>query len=350
MQFLTAFILVVITQAVIYHLLALRGLTYSCSLLHDKIYEGEDNELTEIIENRKLLPLLWLRIETRFSETMLFTKNDNTRVRAGVFHRSVVTMQPLRRNRRLYKIVCTKRGYYRLGAATMTTGDLLGLARKTLSHSSAVGLHVYPIPMKRADINLPARSFQGDIIVRRFFLPDPFMPAGIRDYTTSDPQNMINWKASAKSGKLVVQRCDFTSDSKLYVFFNTDYSHNSWDNYSPFKAQAMEDMLRILAAVVDLSVSNGQKTALYTNSNGSREDKEICVAPAMGRKHKEELFMAMAEINFVRTRSFHALLSEVGESITDADILLMTRYVTDEIKAEAGKLRRLGNKVEIFIC
>jgi len=349
LQFLFAFLLVAITQAVIYHVLALSSLSYSCTILHNRVFEGESNELTEVIENRKLLPLLWMKVETRFSETMLFTKNDNTRVNAGVFHRSVITVPPLRRITRIYKIVCTKRGYYHLGAANITTGDLLGLTSKTLIHKSETGLHVYPVPFSRTEINLPSRSFQGDTVVRRFFLPDPFMPAGVRDYTTGDPQNMINWKASAKSGKLVVQRCDFTSDSKLMVFFNIDYSAESWDNTGAKKANALEHALRILATVLDISISNGQQTALYTNAVSLRDEREVTVPPAMGRKQREELFAAVAEIQFVRTRSFYMLLRSAAEFVKDSDVLLITRYMTKEIDFECDILRRAGNKVEVFI-
>jgi len=348
-QFLLTFIFVLLTQVVIYHVLVLRGLTYSCTILHNSIFEGESNELTEVIENRKLLPLLWLRVETRFSETMLFTKNDNTRVNAGVFHRSVLTMPPLRRITRIYKIVCNKRGYYHLGAANITTGDLFGLVNKVIMYKSETGLHVYPIPAALRELNLPSRSFLGDIIVRRYFLPDPFMPAGVRDYTSGDPMNMINWKASAKSNKLVVQRCDFTSDSKLMVFFNTDYSAESWDNTGAKKTGALEYAVRLLAAIVDMSVSNGQQTALYTNAVSLRDEREITVLPAMGRKQRELLFAAMAEIQFVRTRSFYMLLRSAVEFVKDSDVLLVTRFLTDEIKAESDALRRAGNKVEIFI-
>jgi len=349
LQFLLTFLLIVLTQGVVYHVLALYGLKYSCSIQHNRIFEGETNELTEVIENRKLLPLLWLKVETRFSETMLFTKNDNTRVSAGVFHRSVLTIMPLRRIKRVYRIVCTRRGYYHLGSATITTGDLLGVTNKSINYIPESGLHVYPIPMKRNDLRLPSRSFQGDVIVRRFFLPDPFMPAGIRDYAPGDPQNLINWKASAKTGRLVVQRRDFTSDSKLMVFFNIDYSAESWDNTGEVKTNTMEYALRMLASIIEFSISNGQKTALRTNSVGFRDKKEVNVPMAQGRTHRETLFAAMAEIQFVRTRSFHMLLREAAETVKDTDILIMTRYMTEEIDVESASLRHAGNKVEIFI-
>ena len=349
LQFILAVIIVVLAQTFVYNLFALRSLSYSCTMAHNKIFEGESNELTEVIENRKLLPLLWMKVETRFSETMQFTKNDNTRVSAEVFHRSILTIPPFRRITRVYRIVCNKRGYYPLGSATITTGDLLGAINKSLTYVPENGLHVYPIPLKQSEINLPTRSFLGDAIVKRFFLPDPFMPAGIRDYAFGDPQNLINWKASAKTGKLVVQKCDYTSDSKLLVFFNIDYSAESWDNTGAKKTNALEHAVRMLAAVLDMSVTYGQQTSLRTNSVSLRDGKEIAVPPAMGRTQREELFTAMAEIQFVRTRSFHMLLKEASADVRGFDILLMTRYVTKEIMAECDELRKAGNKVETFV-
>jgi len=189
----------------------------------------------------------------------------------------------------------------------------------------------------------------GDIIVRRFFLPDPFLPVGIRDYTPRDPLNLINWKASAKTGKLVVQKNDFTSSSKLMVFFNIDYSSESRDNSGPKKTNTLENALRILVAILNFSISNGQQTALCTNSVSLRDNREVTVLPAPGRTHREELFAAVAEMQFVRTRSFHMLLREAVEVIKDTDVLIMTRYMTEEIGIESETLRRAGNKVEIFL-
>ena len=171
MQLLLAFIVVIFAQAVIYNYFAFRGFNYSCTLSHRNVNEGESIELTETVENKRLLPLLWLKVEARFNKTLLFTKNDNTRVSAGTFHRSVLSIMPFRRIKRTYKIMCSERGYYPLGSATVTTGDLMGFTNKTKAFTSDAGLHVYPIPLPFTKIDLPSRSFMGDMVVRRFILP-----------------------------------------------------------------------------------------------------------------------------------------------------------------------------------
>jgi len=347
-QIVLAFLIIILAQSVIYYVFALRGLLYSCTLSHYNVYEGESNELVEVIESRKKLPLLWLKIETRFNESILFTKNDNTNVSSGEFHRSVLSMPPMQRITRTYRIICTKRGYYHLGAASVTTGDLIGLVNKTFAHTPKTGLHVFPIPIKWSELNLPSRTFRGDVVVRRLFLHDPFMPTGIRNYAPGDPQNQINWKASAKSAKLVVHKYDYTADSKLMVFFNVDYTANSQDNASAIKNDTMEHALRILAAILDNSINSGQETALWTNATSQRDGKEVSVLSNLRQIQREKLFAAMAEMKFVRSRNFHMLLQEASKVVRDTDILLMTRYMTEEIQTEIDTLRRGSNKVEVF--
>jgi len=132
------------------------------------------------------------------------------------------------------------------------------------------------------------------------------------------------------------------------VFFNVDYSANSWDNTSEIKNSTLEHAVRILAAILDMSITNGQKTALWTNATSLRDNKEIYVPAALGRTQREEMLAAAAEIQFVRTRNFHMMLREAAEVVKDMDILLMTRYMTKEILIEIDALRNAGNKVEVF--
>jgi hypothetical protein len=105
----------------------------------------------------------------------------------------------------------------------------------------------------------------------------------------------------------------------------------------------------MLATVLDMSINYGQQTALYTNSVSARDGKEVFVPPANGRTQREELFAAMAEMRFIRTRSFHMLLREAAEDKRGYDILVMTRYMTKEIDIEIDSLRQMGNKVEALI-
>jgi len=290
-------------------------------------------------------------------------------------------MLPYRRVKRTYELVCSQRGYYILGTSTLTTGDILGFAEKVRTFDFDTALHVYPVPLPWRKLSLPTRSWQGDMVVRRFILPDPFMPAGVRDYMPGDPLSYINWKASAKTGKLAVHRHDFTADTKLMVLFNVDADANQWTAPNEKQAAMMEMALRLLATILELAVSNGMQTALRTNSIGKRDMNEVTVPPAFGHAQRERLFAALAEMTLKRTRSFHMLLREaIGADepvhapapaavsqdslavkaarellkpshggVKDTDILIMTRYLTNEIEEDITALRRAGNKGEVFL-
>lgn len=333
-----------LAQYMLYRGFAMRRFKYSCSLSRHKVVEGDTINLAETIENGGFLPLLWLRIETRFHESLLFLRNDNTRVSAGVFHRSVLSAPPFRRARRTYKVTCSKRGYYRLGATYVSAGDLLGMVSKRKEFASDTELHVYPVPAPLGRLQLPARSWQGDMVVRRFILPDPFMPAGVRDYVPGDPMSRINWKASAKTGKLAVHRHEYTANPKLEIIFNVD----QWVYTGSTHCEELEQGISLLAAIVDLAIANGLQAGLRTNSFSARDGGEVTVPAASGRAQREKLFSAAAEMRQLYTRSCFMLLREAAETVRDSDVLLVTCYMTKEAAVEVGALRDAGNKVEIL--
>ncbi|MDR0324510.1 MAG: DUF58 domain-containing protein [Oscillospiraceae bacterium] len=345
LRFVAAFALIVIAQYVLFRLFALRRFAYTCALSQNRVGEGETVELCETIENGGFFPLLWIRVEYRFSEALPFIKNDNTTVAALTFHRSVFSAPPFCRVRRVYKIACMKRGYYPIGAASVLVGDLLGLASYALVYRGATALHVYPTPLPWRDLSLPSRLWLGDMVVRRFILPDPFMPAGVRGYAPGDPLNHINWKASAKVGGLLVHRHDYTADSRLTVVFDVEY-----EGYIlALRDKTMEAAIRLLAAALDFAIANGMSAALRTNSTGSRDGAEVTVPSGFGRVHRERLFTAMAEMGFKQTRSLPALLQEMSETVRDTDILIMTRSLSKGSSAGMKALRGAGNKVEVFL-
>ena len=348
-RLLTAFMAVAAMQSILYRLFALRHFKYTCTLSVRKVNAGETIELYETLENSGFLPLLWLKIETRFNEALYFLKNDNTSVAAVTFHRSVFTAPPYRRIRRTYKVVCTRRGYYKLGASSVTSGDLMGIETSSISFDCHADLYVYPIPLPWQSLSLPTRTWLGEWVVRRFIFPDPFMPAGVRDYAPGDPLHQIHWKASAKTGALVVHRHSYTADANLLVCFNIDAAAGQWAQADVIQSESMEQDVRLLATVLHFALTNGMSAALHTNSISRADGEEVSVSSGYGISHRETLFTALAEMQFRRTRPFPMLLREMAASVNHKDILVMTRYLTNEILAECELLRKAGSKVEILV-
>ena len=77
----------------------------------------------------------------------------------------------------------------------MISGDVIGLERISLPITTDAKLIVYPGKINMEDAFIPASYLQGDTIVRRWIVDDPFIVSGTRQYLPGDPMNRINWKA-----------------------------------------------------------------------------------------------------------------------------------------------------------
>ena len=55
---LLGFLLIVLAQASVYRRMSFDRLTYHCSFSKTEVFEGEEFELIEVLENRKFLPHL----------------------------------------------------------------------------------------------------------------------------------------------------------------------------------------------------------------------------------------------------------------------------------------------------
>ena len=62
----------------------------------------------------------------------------------------------------------------------------------------------------------------GTMTSRQFLYEDPFEFRGIRDYTSTDPMNSVNWTASARTGELMVNVHDSTSSQEAIIILNLE--------------------------------------------------------------------------------------------------------------------------------
>ena len=59
-------------QSFVFRRFGFKGVKYTREFSKRSVYEGEDVEMVEVIVNRKLLPVPWLRIESRISPDLHF--------------------------------------------------------------------------------------------------------------------------------------------------------------------------------------------------------------------------------------------------------------------------------------
>ena len=113
-----------------------------------------------------------------------------------------------------------KRGVYQNGKYYVETGDFLGLKSWVKSGKISTDITVMPRLCNDVPILEILGGYIGDISVRRFIMEDPVLTIGYLDYTGREPMKKISWKHSAKVGKLMVKKSDYTVDANAVILLN----------------------------------------------------------------------------------------------------------------------------------
>ncbi len=333
-------------QMQFFFFVGLRKVFYRRFFSRSAVYEGEKAEMVEIIENRKIFPILWLRVESKISAYLKFKKQDDLDVRHEKFHQSVFYMRGYKRITRRHEITCTHRGFFQLKNTALTTGDLFGLFNRFKEIKGDAELYVYPQILKNEEIPLESLKWQGDITMRRWIMPDPILINGIREYRHGDSQKDIHWGATARTGELQVKVHDHTVSPRTIIALNAQISETLWGEMRIEDKEVIEVGIRYAAHLATWAVSNGLEVGFCSNAKLNDTKGTVFVHSSCSQAHLEHLLQTMAKLDIVRERNFHSLLDDLYSASTSAmDIVIISSYWSDTLEKRSAKLRSLGNSV-----
>ncbi|MFE5317540.1 DUF58 domain-containing protein [Paenibacillus sp. NPDC056579] len=344
-------LIVLVLQVILFRFFGDKGLTYHRYFSMKACFEGEEAEMVERIANRNLLPVPWLRLESLIHANLVFYSQSNLDINNGAMfqnHKSLFSLMPYTQVTRRHRMVCRKRGCYRLNTAALTHGDLLGMYKNTLKLELDAELLVYPKLAPLEEIALPSHSWQGDFSVRRWIVDDPFMITGVREYRYGDPLNGVNWKATARMGKLQVHQRDYTADHRLMIYLNVEDHEKMWNQVND--EELYERGLSYAAAIAQQAIDQGMETGFGTNAYTVDAPKEaVRVHPGSGSEQMTFILETMAKVVVARSIPFDTLLEEeVASGFSNRDILIITSYIGEKMKTPIEQLRYQGNSVDIL--
>jgi Uncharacterized conserved protein (some members contain a von Willebrand factor type A (vWA) domain) len=340
-------------QAALYRRRGLKGLGYERTFSAASCVEGDQVEMIERVSNRKWLPLPWLKLESSIPVALKFRSQTNLDISEGSLfqhHASLFSLMPYTEIVRRHTVTCQRRGCYRLASATMSCGDLLGLVRVTRTLELDAELVVYPGVVPLDDIGLPSHSLQGDVTVRRWIAEDPFLISGVREYRSGDPLRSVNWKASARTGKLHVHVRDHSADHRLMILVNVEISETMWKAVTD--PERIEDALRRAATLARRAIGEGMPAGFGCNGfvAGDSRKAPVRVAPAGGRAQLVRVLDAMARVEISLGVPFDLLLEREAELAEEAtDYVLFTTFVSEAIRVRIDRLRQLGHAVRVVM-
>lgn len=335
--------------AIVYRRRALKHVTYSRTFSRSAAYEGDRIEMVEVIENRKLLPVPWLRLESLLSRGLEFGRQANLDVSSGERlqnHLSLFSLRPYRRIVRRHDVRCARRGWYALNSATMTAGEPLGIVTVSRQFPLRLSLLVYPrIPPLR-ELPLPNHGWLGSLAVRRWVAEDPFLTNGVREYMPGDPLGNVHWKATARTGSLQVHRKSHSADHRLMICLNVEIDAFMWKTVT--EPERIERAIRYAAAVADHALGSGVVAGLLSNGwlPGAAKSP-VRVEPAGGAAQVETLLACLAKLQLETAANMAYLLEEEAERAgSRTDYLIITCHREEKLALAAARLQSLGHDVE----
>lgn len=323
---------------------SLKKLRYSRTFDRASAVEGEQVVVVEVLRNQKLLPVPWLRIESRISPFLQFGNQENLDVTRDQYHRSVFFLPAFKQITRRHLVTCKRRGFYNLNTATMVSGDLFGLGQAARQLNLNAELSVYPRLLGEAEMDAPTQRWQGDVLMKRWIMPDPYLINGIREYSVGDTMRDIHWKATARTGKLQVKTHDFTAQPKLLIYLNIQPDEKLWSELGEEDKRLAEYGISLAATLAARALSQGMEVGFFCNGAVLGTKNPVRVLPQSGEGQFTVLMEAMARLALLRTLSFPSMLAEDADGgLTGMDILVLSPYWSEAVELAAQNLRRRGN-------
>lgn len=354
--FIVVTLVVIGLQSFIYNKWGLSRVTYTRSFSEVSVFEGEAIQMTDEISNKKLLPVQWLRLEAKFDGHLQFEQRNQgnqedgqqSEIVHGNYHRMLFSLLPYQKIRRKQQLVCAKRGFYQFENVNLSTGDIFGFGEVSRNVQSPTEITVYPSLLSMDDMPLPANSWLGDVVVRRWVVEDPFLTAGVRDYTAGDPLNAINWKATARTNHLQVTNNDFSADHHLMIYMNFNQTGDIW--HPVIDKDLIEKAISYVATIAEFSIAKGIPTGFGCNAYiGQKTSETIRIEPEHSRQQLTYIFETLAKVEVDANKSINGFLKEdIDLKVTGKDILMITAHIGNDMKENISTLEERGNSVEIL--
>lgn len=311
-----------------------------------RAFPGEVLSLKVTLDNRKPLPLGWVRVDQNIpyaiapADRSLEPTITPSEGRFG-FSTSLGWYRAVSWTCRLE---CRIRGCYTIGPPRVLSGDIFGLFLKSRHTGADMSVIVYPRLIDMEQIGLPSRHPLGDMEDPSRLFEDPAQPLGLREYTADTPFKNIAWTASARHGQLYAKIFAPTVTLRTAIFLAVD-------SFSTARSsEAFELGISVCASLAERLLGDRQPVGMYANGLQVGRPGMIAIAPGRGEDHLTGILEGLARLCPEAIVPFSEFL-ETGAWDLPARMTLCivaTRLSTKEVDALMA-LRRRGYAVTALI-
>lgn len=262
--------------------------------------EGGETVLTETMVNAGALPVPMLQVSFQTNNGIALPDEQNMTVSDHTNMWDIFSMRPHEKITRKLHIACRKRGYYEINRTSVTAQDVLTGDRLYQTYPQETHLYVYPSRLAEDKMFVPLQKILGEIQARRSLWEDPFSFRGIRDYEPRDPENRINWKATARTGVLKVNQREAAAGQSVRLLLNLE------DPAMYYKETLLEDAIRIAASLAWELIGQQLPVSVVTNGRDIIQGEELTLPPGRSEDHGRQILELLSRIDLTKERSSFA--------------------------------------------
>ncbi len=340
---------------------ALSDVEYERVLEPNRLFVGDDAALVIRLRNDKFLPLAWVHITDPIQYGMVAANqslDDMLGFSGGIeaqedLHPALVNRAGIgsyQEVRRTYRIKALHRGAYRIGPATIESGDPFGIFRRTMTSRDRTEILVYPRIYGPEEIGIPFRQTMGTVSTRRALFEDPILLAGSREYRPGDPLRHVHWKATARTGDLQVRISDPSTTAQLQIILNLNTYQHVWQGVDLDRVEAVISVagsLALWALDHDFAVGLRSNGAIAGSESASMTPR---VAPSASPRQATVLLEHLARLSFAgRFAAAQILLDEAQRLGATRTIVFVTAVLSPDLITVLTN-RQLRGRVSVVYC
>ena len=319
-----------------------RRVSHTRVLSRHRAFIGDTLEYTVTLSNDKMLPLIWVDIQDNFPEG-LELPGANLRGTASEMtrhHRITTSMLPYQRVSWKYTLRCNARGYHRIGPVRLRSGDIFGFGSSETDFPEMEHLLVYPRTVDLQQLMFPAQHPLGGVLGKRPLHPDTSRVLGQRDYRPTDPMKHIDWKATARSGRLQTKLFEPVVSLNVLVALNATTSEHAWQGSN---RRFFERAVTAAASVAKYAADQGYSFGLVSNAVASYSGKWLTVPLGASPSQLTLVLEALAMAGpYVVASLPQVLQTERNNLPPGTTVVLVTSVVTRALAQEAEYITAQG--------
>jgi uncharacterized protein (DUF58 family) len=244
-----------------------------------------------------------------------------------------------------YKVHSDKRGVFYIYDLFIEIKDPTGLGKIIATKRMKSEMIVYPSMIDSLPPNINLRGLEGNHQVRRLIHDDSSFFIGSRGYKAGDPLNRVDWKATARVGRLHTKQFAYTSQKQLMIIGNLR-TQEKWA--LGHDKEVIERIISVTAGLMKWCSRQGYSYEWMFNIRNPYTKKLYIHRSESDRKSFVHNLEQLARLKSYTMIDFQDVFAHIREhAYENLVFIVITSFVSQDMKREWKKQMELGNQIWI---